>query len=365
MKSVYIHIPFCNNICSYCDFPKIYYHKKWINDYLESLSKEIDLRYKGDLIDTIYIGGGTPSSLELDELEKLFEIIKKIKSNYLEFTIECNLDSLTKEKIDLFKKNNINRISIGIESFNESNLEFLNRKLINLELIEYIKKIGINNINVDLIYALPNESKETLIKDIDLILELDIPHISTYSLIIEPNTVLYNNNTKNIDDNLDLEMYNIICSKLNNYNHYEISNFAKEGYESKHNLTYWNNENYYGFGLGASGYIKNIRYDNTKSFNNYVSGKYLLNEDVLSKNDILSNEFILGFRKINGINKQDFYNKYKFDILNLETISKLIKEEKLIENQTNIFINSDYIYTSNDILINFLQIDWKYKKIKL
>lgn len=354
MKSVYIHIPFCNNICSYCDFPKIYYHKKWINDYLESLSKEIDLRYKGELIDTIYIGGGTPSSLELDELEKLFEIIKKIKSNYLEFTIECNLDSLTKEKIDLFKKNNINRISIGIESFNESNLEFLNRKLINLELIEYIKKIGINNINVDLIYALPNETKEILIKDIDLILELDIPHISTYSLIIEPNTVLYNNNTKNIDDNLDLEMYNIICSKLNNYNHYEISNFAKEGYESKHNLTYWNNENYYGFGMGASGYINNIRYINTKSINKYIENNYIYEEEKLNLKETMENEMILGLRKLEGVSISKFREKYNKNIEEVFNIEKLLKEGKLIIENDYIKIPNKYLYVSNEILINFI-----------
>ena len=354
MKSVYIHIPFCNNICSYCDFPKIYYHKKWINDYLESLSKEIDLRYKGELIDTIYIGGGTPSSLELDELEKLFEIIKKINSTYLEFTIECNLDSLTKEKIDLFKKNNINRISIGIESFNESNLEFLNRKLINLELIEYIKKIGINNINVDLIYALPNESKETLIKDIDLILELDIPHISTYSLIIEPNTVLYNNNTKNIDDNLDLEMYNIICSKLNNYNHYEISNFAKEGYESKHNLTYWNNENYYGFGMGASGYINDIRYTNTKSINKYIENNYTYEEEKLNLKETMENEMILGLRKLEGVSISKFREKYNKNIEEVFNIEKLLKEGKLIIENDYIKIPNKYLYVSNEILINFI-----------
>ena len=354
MKSVYIHIPFCNNICSYCDFPKVYYHKKWIDDYLNSLNKEIDLRYKGELIDTIYIGGGTPSSLELEELEKLFKIIKKINSNYKEFTIECNLDSLTKEKIDLFKKNNINRISIGIESFNESNLKFLNRKLINLELIEYMKEIGINNINVDLIYALPNESKKTLIKDIDLILELDIPHISTYSLIIEPNTVLYNNNNKNIDDNLDLEMYNIICSKLKDYNHYEISNFAKERYESKHNLTYWNNEHYYGFGMGASGYIDNIRYTNTKSINKYIEGNYIYEEEKLSIKEIMENEMILGLRKLEGVNLSNFKKKYNKNVEEIFDIEKLLKEGKLIIENDHIKIPHEYLYVSNEILINFI-----------
>ena len=354
MKSVYIHIPFCSNICSYCDFPKIYYHKKWINDYLEALNREIELRYKGELIETIYIGGGTPSSLEIEELEKLFSIIRKIKSNYLEFTIECNLDNLTKEKIDLFKKNNINRISIGIESFDKKNLKFLNRNLNNLELIPYMKKIGIDNINVDLIYALPTESKKTLINDIDKLLELDVPHISTYSLIIEPHTMIYNKKIENIDDFLDLEMYNIICSKLKAYNHYEISNFSKKGYESKHNLTYWNNEHYYGFGMGASGYIDNIRYTNTKSINEYIKGNYILEEEKLDIKEIMENEMILGLRKLKGVNISDFKKKYNKEIKEVFKIDKLIEEGKLLIENDYIKINSKYLYVSNEILINFI-----------
>lgn len=354
MKSVYIHIPFCSNICSYCDFPKIYYHKKWINDYLEALSKEINLRYKGELIETIYIGGGTPSCLEKEELEKLFLIIKKIKSNYLEFTIECNLDNLTKEKIDLFKKNNINRISIGIESFDKNNLKFLNRKLDNLDLIPYIKKIGIDNINVDLIYALPTESKKTLISDIDELLKLDVPHISTYSLIIEPHTMIYNEKKENINDFLDLEMYNIICSKLKAYNHYEISNFSKKGYESKHNLTYWNNEHYYGFGMGASGYIDNIRYTNTKSINEYIKGNYTLEVEKLDIKETMENEMILGLRKLEGVNISNFKKKYNKEIKEVFKIDKLIEEGKLLIENDYIKINPKYLYVSNEILINFI-----------
>lgn len=354
MKSVYIHIPFCSNICSYCDFPKIYYHKKWINDYLDALNKEIELRYKGELIETIYIGGGTPSSLDIKELEKLFSIIKKIQFNNLEFTIECNLENLSKEKIDLFKKNNINRISIGIESFDENNLKFLNRKLNNLELIEYIKEIGITNINIDLIYALPTESKETLINDIDKILQLDVPHISTYSLIIEPHTMIYNKKIQNIDDFLDLEMYNIICSKLKNYNHYEISNFSKIGYEAKHNLTYWNNENYYGFGMGASGYIDNIRYTNTKSINEYIKGNYTLEEEKLNLKETMENEMILGLRKLEGVNILKFKEKYNKTIKEVFKIDKLLEEGKLLIENDYIKINPKYLYVSNEILINFI-----------
>ena len=354
IKSIYIHIPFCNKICSYCDFCKVYYIKKWVNDYLDSLEKEIDLRYKNELIDTIYIGGGTPSSLDIDELEKLFNIISKINFNYKEFTIECNLDSLTKEKIDLFKKYKINRISIGIESFNEDNLKFLNRNLSNLELIDYIKKVGINNINLDLIYAIPNEKLEVLENDLDNLLKLKPTHISTYSLMIEPHTIIYNNKIKPIDEELDYKMYNLIIEKLKDYNHYEVSNFSLNGYESIHNLTYWNNLNYYGFGVGASGYIKSIRYTNTKSITEYINNFKEIEHDILTLRETMENEMILGLRKLKGVNLIEFRKKYNKDILEVFNIEELIKEGKLLIEDDYIKINPKYIYISNEILINFI-----------
>lgn len=351
MKAVYIHIPFCNQICSYCDFCKVYYNKKWINKYLDSLSEEIDARYKGELIDTIYIGGGTPSSLDIGELTKLFNILKKIKSNYREFTIEVNLDSLNKEKIDLFKKNQINRVSIGIESFNENNLSFLNRKLVNLELIDYLKEVGITNINVDLMYALPNETLEVLENDLEKLLELDVPHISTYSLIIEPNTKI--SKYKNIDQDLDYKMYELICKKLKDYHHYEISNFSKAGYESKHNLTYWHNEHYYGFGIGASGYVDNIRYTNTRSITEYIRSNHEIEHEIVDQRINMENEMILGLRLLEGVSIKDFEKKFNKKIIDVFDIKQLLNDEKLLLDDY-LKINPDYIYTSNEILINFI-----------
>ena len=357
VSSAYIHIPFCKKICSYCDFCKIYYDKKWINKYLDSLEKEIKKRYKNEILKTIYIGGGTPSSLDIAELEKLFQIINNLKKDKeYEYTIECNLDSLTKEKVDLFFKYGINRISIGIETFNGKYLKLLNRDLVNLDLINYIKEIGINNINVDLIYAINGQTIQELKDDLEQILKLDVPHISTYSLMIEPHTVLYNKNMDYIDDNKDLEMYKLISKTLKEYgyNHYEISNFAKENYESKHNLTYWNNLEYYGFGMGASGYINSIRYTNTGSIIKYTSNNYeYINEELTTK-DKMENEMILGLRKLKGINKKLFKEKYNIDIKDVFDINDLIKEGKLIENDDYIYINKEYIYVSNSILVNFI-----------
>lgn len=355
--SVYIHIPFCDNICSYCDFCKVFYNSKLVDDYLVALRNEINLNYEGEVIDTIYIGGGTPSSLNLEQLGILFDIIKvfKLNSGY-EFTFECNIENIDFDKLKFLYDNGVNRLSIGVQTFNEKFLKFLNRNHTSDMVVNKIgiaKKIGFNNINIDLIYAIPGETLDDLNHDIDMFLSLDINHISTYSLILEEHTKLYVDGVSNIDEDMDRSMYELICDRLSNdFNHYEISNFGKPGYESKHNLVYWNNCHYYGFGCGASGYVGNVRYDNTRSLNKYISGNYRMNEDVLDRNTIIENEFILGLRKINGINICDFNKKYG-NIFN-DVVNRLILEGKLINDGINVYINPDYVYVSNSILVDFM-----------
>lgn len=359
-NSVYIHIPFCNSICTYCNFTKFFYNEKMVSEYLNALEREILDTYKGENIKTLYIGGGTPSSLSIKELERLFQIVKIFKlDNNLEFTIEVNPESITLEKLELFKKNKVNRISIGVESTLDKNLKYLGRNhdfnLVRGK-IELIKKVGITNINVDLIYALKDETLKDLETDINNILSLDINHLSTYSLIIENNTILGIKNEENIDEELDYLMYDLIRNKLkeNGYIHYEVSNFSKNGYESRHNLVYWNNDCYYGFGLSSASYIGNIRKTNTSSLNKYISGNYKKEEEILSLEDTLSYALILGFRKIKGINKKDFYKKYNVDIKSLYNIKELISEGLLIEENENIYISYDKIYVENSILENFV-----------
>lgn len=355
-KSVYIHIPFCDSICSYCDFAKFLKSTNYVKQYLVSLEKEIKNNYQGDLINTIYVGGGTPTCLNLEELEQLLKIIEVFKTENLEYTFEGNIENICEEKIKLLAKYGVNRISIGIQTFNEKHLAFLNRKHKKDEVfakINMIKKY-IKNINVDLMYAFKDQTLEELKEDLKLFKQLDVPHISTYSLIIEKNTVLYNQNIKNIDPDLDYEMYELIKKELANYHHYEISNFALKGYESRHNLVYWNNLEYYGFGLGASGYLNSVRYTNTRSINKYFKGDYLFESHKLDKDEKIENELILGFRKTSGINVCDFKIKYGIDIFDVKNINKLLKEEKLILKDNNIFINPKYLYVSNDILVLFI-----------
>ena len=274
---VYIHIPFCKNICSYCDFCKVLYNKKWVVEYLKKLKEEIKERYMGETIKTMYIGGGNPSTLSLKEIEYLLALTSLFNLSELqEFTFECNVEDINKELLELLKKYKVNRLSIGIESFDKNKLAIMKRNADYndvKEKISLIRSLGFDNINLDLIYALPNEKMSVLKKDLKLLVSLNPEHISTYSLMIEDNTFLKYQKSNNIDEELDASMYEYICKKMpkKGYIHYEVSNFSKPGYESKHNLVYWNNKEYYGFGCGASGYISGVRYDNTKNLTKYFT----------------------------------------------------------------------------------------------
>ncbi len=357
--SIYIHIPFCKTICSYCDFCKFYYNEKWVDNYLIALKKEIKSKYKNEPINTIYIGGGTPTSLNIKQLEKLLKLTKLFNFEKIEFTVETNAD-LSLDKVKLLKQYGVNRISIGVQTVNPKHLKFLNRNHTKEEVINLVNLLKQYdfNVNVDLMYGMPNQTLKELEEDLDFILSLDVNHISTYSLIIEPHTKIYIDNVTNIDEDLDYQMYQLINKKLKNYVHYEISNFAKEGYYSKHNLVYWNNLEYYGFGIGASGYIDGVRYDNTRSYQNYINGKYILESHKLSKGEKIENEFILGFRKLEGINILDFKTKYDMNILDIDIVKKLLKEGKLSVDNGYLKINPKYIYISNTILVNFIDLDF-------
>ena len=358
--SVYIHIPFCSSICTYCDFPKRLYFKKYISRYLDSLEHEIKEKYQNEEVKTLYIGGGTPSVLSVDELKRLFKIIEIFKRKKdIEFTIECNINDIDEEKVKLFKENSVNRISLGIQTFDEETLKKMNRKhdyeLVK-EKINIIKQCGIDNINADLIYAFPGTTISDLKEDLVKFFSLPIKHISTYSLIIEPNTILYINKVKNIPEELDRKMYDLICeeTKKKGFIHYEVSNFSLPGYESKHNLTYWNNEEYYGFGLGASGYLGDLRYTNTLSFNKYLEDDYDAEKEVLDKNDKMIYELILGMRKISGVNIGNFNRKYQKNLLESPKIQELIKKGDLIVDENYLKIPYNKIYIQNGILEELL-----------
>ena len=357
--SIYIHIPFCNSICTYCDFCKIFYNKKYINDYLNNLEQEIKVRYKSEIVNTIFIGGGTPSSLDDEELIRLMNIIEifKLNDNY-EFTVECNIESITENKLKIMKKYGVNRISIGVESFDNSIIKLLGRNHTKKDVynkMEIVKRY-FSNINIDLIYAAYDDIN-ILKSDIDCFLKLDIPHISTYSLIIEDNTMLKINGMKNIDEDIDYEMYKYIEDTLekNDYIHYEISNYAKNGYQSKHNLVYWNNEEYYGFGLSSTSYINNERITNTKNLRKYLNGEYLDTSVYEDKDIRMENEIMLGLRKLDGINLDRFKDKFNVSLEDIYNIDNLVRNGYLIRYNNCIKIDKKYMYISNEIIVRILE----------
>lgn len=358
-SSVYIHIPFCKNICTYCDFCKIYYDEKLATSYIDALKKEIIDRYKGEEIKTIYIGGGTPSSLSINNIKHLFDIIKMFKTNDLvEFTFEFNLLDIEEEKLKYLKDNKVNRISIGIETINKEGQVLLDRVVSKTDIKEKINlaKKYFDNINIDLIYAYKDETIDILKEDLDFITSFDPAHVSCYSLILEEHTILNNLKIEPIDEDLDSEMYYYIRSYLldKGYKHIEISNYAKDGYKPVHNLVYWNNEEYYGFGAGASGYLGSVRYSNTRNVFKYIKGNYNYLVENLSNYDIIENEMILGLRKIEGVNKRLFYQKYNKRIDDYFDIDSLVAKGLLKDENDYIFIPSDKLYVSNSILINFI-----------
>ena len=336
-ESLYIHIPFCEHICSYCDFPKLQYFSSFSSLYLKQLKKELDSYHIDHPLRTIYVGGGTPSALSLDELRDLLEMIDPYTGNVIEYTFEANPESLSIDKIKLLKAHKVNRISLGVESTQEKYLKVMNRHHSFLDVRKVIDNLvdeGIDNINVDLILGLPNMNLKDLKMDLDNLLTLPIKHISCYSLTVSPHTAFYINGIKPQDDDLMREYYDFVHYYLldKGFIHYEVSNWAKEGYMSQHNLTYWKNEEYYGVGLGASGYIDNIRYTNTKSINQYNEGKNERSEEVVDLESMKTYMIMTNLRTIYGLDLKKYQSLFNENLL--ETKGKEIAEligNKLIE----------------------------------
>ena len=331
-KALYIHIPFCESICDYCDFTKLQYFHSFAEKYLVALRKELNEKVTNKELDTIYIGGGTPTSLDDAQFEELLKMVDPLTKSVKEYTVEANPESLTLSKIKLLKKYGVNRVSIGVESTNNQILKSINRKHTFEDVktaVDNLRENGINNINLDLIIGLPNVSFKMLEKDIYNILSLNPNHISCYSLTVHEHTVFYINKIEEPTEEYAYEAYKTINSLLeeNGYIHYEVSNWSKSGFESQHNLTYWRNEQYYGLGLGASGYIDNIRYKNTTNFNKYISFENEIEQEIVTLEDNRQYEIMLRLRTIEGIDVLDFKDKFGYDIYerNKDVIDDYIK----------------------------------------
>ncbi len=357
MSSIYIHIPFCDTLCNYCDFCKVLNYKKFTKQYLEMLAVEIATYYDNREVKTLYIGGGTPSALSLAEIKYLANILKPIKlSKDYEFTFECNFENIDQEKLQLLKAIGVNRLSFGVQTFNQRLLQIINRKHTYVqvqEMLGFAKAIGFNNINVDLIFNLPTQTMDELEKDLELFISLDVSHISLYSLILEQKSV-FGANGVTVCEDLGADMYTAIIEKLPKfgYNHYEISNFCKTSYESKHNLAYWNYHDYFGFGLGAHSLLANTRYENPTSITAYL--KHIEKTVVpLSKSDVIAEYIMMNLRKMQGINLADFETRFLEELPKLFDIEKLLNDLLVIEDGY-LKLTSKGILFANDVFIEFL-----------
>lgn len=377
MLGLYIHIPFCANKCFYCDFNSYkLQNKDEKKEYIKNLKKEIDFykeEFKDKTFDTVFFGGGTPSILEDFEIKEIFEKIKEsfnIK-NDAEITMECNPGTLNKEKLKVMKNLGINRLSIGLQTTQNENLKYIGR-IHTYEMFEKNYKdaleVGFCNINIDLMYSLPNQTFDEYKESLDKIIKLNPTHISCYSLILEENTKLYkmyeDGEFSLNDDELDIKIYEYTINKLkeNNYNHYEISNYSKKGYECKHNIIYWKCENYLGLGAGASGYIKNKRYKNIESvdeYNNFIKNnkKPIFESEILTKKDEIEESIIMNLRMNEGIDILEFNKKHNIDFKEkYKNILEKLKNEKLIiEKNNKVFFSKKGREISNSVLVEFLE----------
>ncbi|MFD4705917.1 radical SAM family heme chaperone HemW [Gottfriedia sp. NPDC058432] len=347
-SSVYIHIPFCQQICYYCDFNKFMMDRQPVDQYLEYLEKEIVESLKINPISdlkTVFVGGGTPTALTLAQTQTLVDMINKqiIKGNKeIEITFESNPNEISKEKLQILKDGGVNRISFGAQTFDEGLLKKIGRTHSPNEIEEAIqtaKEVGIDNINLDLMYALPGQTMEQFVDSLDKAMKLPIQHISAYSLIIEPKTVFYiemnRGKLKPAPEEDEAAMYDFLMKYLEEkgFHQYEISNFEKNGLESKHNLVYWNNEEYFGFGAGAHGYINGIRYSNAGPLKKYFqlideTGVPIVHEHTVTKQEKMEEEMFLGLRKMEGVSERKFQEKFgsNFNEVFPNVIEKLMKD---------------------------------------
>lgn len=340
--SAYVHIPFCTQICYYCDFSKVFIKNQPVDSYLEHLLEEFQ-SYDIQKLRTLYIGGGTPTALSASQLEVLLKgLTKNLDLSVLEeLTIEANPGDLDADKIAVLKNSAVNRVSLGVQTFDDKMLKKIGRSHLEKDIYENIDRLklaGFDNISIDLIYALPGQTMEQVKDNVAKAIGLDIPHMSLYSLILENHTVFMNRMRRGKlplpKEELEAEMFEYIIVELERvgFEHYEISNFSKPGFESRHNLMYWDNAEYYGIGAGASGYVNGVRYKNHGPIRHYLSaveeGNARITEEHLSQKEKMEEEMFLGLRKKSGVSMARFEEKFgrSFDGLYGEIVRDLVQQ---------------------------------------
>lgn len=362
-RSLYIHIPFCQDICAYCDFCKVFYQKKQVDDYLAVLKKELESLDIKEPLKTIYLGGGTPTSLNDNQLEWLMDIIRPyISEATLEVTIEVNPETLDYYKLDILKRGGVTRLSIGVETFNNQLLKGINRKHNSEQvkrIIRYGHQLGFSNISIDLMYGLPNQTFEDVKNDLKVIESLDIQHVSYYSLILEDHTVLKNQNYKPLNEEDEAVINKLIDEQLgkNGFMKYEISNYAKPGFESLHNLAYWQYNNYYGVGLGSSGKIDDCLIEHSRNLNAYLRFQDITSKIIYSKKETMFNHLMMSLRLVKGLDLKEFERRYGIKATDVyqKAINKHLGLKTLVIDNDYLHCTNESIKLLNTILLDFIE----------
>ena len=362
--SAYIHIPFCEHICYYCDFNKVFLEGQPVDEYIEALLKEARLALRQNPVEkmeTLYVGGGTPTSLTASQLERLLSGLREILPYYNgEFTVEANPGDLTADKLDVMKNYGVNRLSMGVQTFDDRLLKKIGRKHTAQDVydtIQLLEEKDFSNVTIDLIYALPGQSLESFRDTVTRALALDLPHYALYSLILENQTMFMNwvrrGKMHLPEQELEAQMYaeTIDAMEKAGRKQYEISNFAKPGFESQHNLVYWNNQNYFGLGAGASGYLGNRRYKNRGPIQHYLKSLKndqlpVLEEEILTQKAQIEEEMFLGLRKILGVDKTVFENRFGFSMMDVygDVIEKLKQQKLITETDSGVCLTEEGLF---------------------
>ncbi|MFU0825376.1 radical SAM family heme chaperone HemW [Clostridium sp.] len=367
--ALYIHIPFCKQKCLYCDFPSFCGKETQMISYAEALSKELDSVDKR--IKTIFVGGGTPTYLSLEAWNIVKRSIDKLnKTSDLEFTVEGNPGTFSEEKLKLFKSMGVNRLSIGLQAWQDSHLKSIGRIHSKDEFINSFsmaRKLGFKNINVDLMFGLPNQSLDEWKETLDEVTRLEPEHLSCYSLIVEEGTPFYKSYEENKlnlpEEELEREMYHYTLKflKSKGYNQYEISNFSKKNRECKHNLVYWSLDEYLGCGSSAHSYIDGYRFRNEDNIEKYIQdinnrGTAVVEKNKNSLQDNMEEFMFMGLRKIDGISMKDFQERFNTSIFNVykDVIEKYKNKGMIIEKGDRIFLSPRGIEISNFIMSDFI-----------
>ncbi|WP_100372233.1 radical SAM family heme chaperone HemW [Bacillus sp. FJAT-45037] len=375
--AAYIHIPFCEHICHYCDFNKVFLKNQPVDQYIDSLLIEMKRtieRASIDTLKTIYIGGGTPTALSAEQLKHLFDGMHRIlpMQDLVEFTVEVNPDSGEEDKLQVMKEAGVNRLSIGVQSFDTSLLQGIGRTHTShsvYDAVQRSRQAGFDNISLDLMFGLPNQSVEQFIDTIEKASVLGVEHVSAYSLKIEEKTVFFNRQRKGKlslppeDDEVTMYQELQARTKQNGFDQYEISNFAKPGYESQHNLVYWNNDEYYGFGAGAHGYVNGVRNHNIGPISKYIqaieSGDLpYLQEHRVTKVEQIEEAMFMGLRKLAGVNLSTLSTRYNVDLKEVyrDQITNLTKRGLLEQDGDVLRLTDDGLLLANEVFEQFLAV---------